>query len=464
MSKITPVPTAKDLEESIYRKFSKKINPGKKTLGLELELLPVQNSDSLTKQLVEISNEQESGSFDIILKNSKKQGSFFKLDKSVKIPRFLTINGGTITFEPGGQLEFSSRSSSAMKDIIRDVSQAIHALYSLFINTDISFFQGALNPWDTIEDVGLKMKKSRYLAMDKYFESIGPYGQQMMRLTTSLQINLDFGDRETGDVRWHVANLISPMFCAIFGNSPFSAGMKTNAKSFRSIIWQNLDKSRTGFPFAVNSRGKLLDPVKQYLEFALTANVIFLPDGPGNRGYQRGNFTFSQWLRSGYNGYYPNMEDWELHLTTLFPEVRPKGFMECRFIDGQAKAWWPVPAIFLSAVLYDHNALEKTLALLSEYSSVLDEMTSSAAREGVKAFPELILRFARIGLEAINSGFDRDIFAYCERFFEQYTYKSENPADDLLNLNGGSIFTCSRYKDYEEELIDLAEPPDTIMY
>jgi glutamate--cysteine ligase len=321
------------------------------------------------------------------------------------------------------------------------------------------FFYGAMNFWQSVDEVGLKMRKPRYRAMDRYLNHIGPHGRQMMRLSGSIQVNLDFGDSETTEKRWLVTNLMSPIFSAIFGNSPFLEGQATGVKSYRTIIWQNLDKSRTGFPHLRIGKQKIENIIEQYLDFALDAHVFTLPDELGCLVYRQNGVSFQSWLENGYNGFYPSIEDWENHLTTLFPDVRAKGFLECRFMDGQSKPCWAVPAIIATALIYDDEATEKTIALLAPYQGELEKMSLEAATKGVEAFPELCRQVFEIALNTKHYHLDSDLLSYCERFLQHFTHQARNPADDLLDINNGLIFAAEQYSAYEDHLFDIIQPP-----
>lgn len=447
------------LNESIKRKFSKPGNTDTKTIGLELELFPFVSDGSPFPGVSDIMNENLNGTYDLLYANSLCRCSIFDPDKKLDIPRLNAAAGGIVTFEPGGQIEYSSSADTSLKKAMNELIVHMAELENILAANQVWFFFGAMNPWQSVEDVGLKMQKPRYRAMDRYFHNIGPFGQQMMRLSGSIQVNLDFGHDETGERRWLATNLLSPVFCAIFGNSPFLAGKPTGYKSYRSIIWQNLDNSRTGFPHLKYGGEGNRDVITDYLDFALNANVFTLPDETGCLGYCDSFVSFNSWLENGYNGFYPSIEDWESHLTTLFPEVRAKGFMECRFMDGQAKPNWAVPAVLATALVYDDQATEQVIELLGNTRDQLDTMVTAAARHGVAAFPELCRGLFNIALNIKDYPIESELLAYCERFYKHYTERSLNPADELLSLNNGSVFAEDQYRTYEDRLFDLIQPP-----
>lgn len=447
------------LEESIKRKFSKPGGKDNETIGLELELFPFKTGKDSYGEVVDIINERLQGTYDLLYENSLCRCSMFDPDQKLDIPRLNSAAGGIVTFEPGGQIEYSTSVGKELGKTINETIVHMSELENILTAKQIFFFFGGLNPWQSVETVGLKMRKPRYMAMDRYFSNIGPYGQQMMRLSGSVQVSLDFGEPEIAEKRWLATNLISPVFTALFGNSPFVAGKATGYKSYRTIIWQNLDKSRAGIPCLqpVGTSGGSM--TKEYLQFALKANVFTLPDQTGCMGYCDGFVSFEDWLNNGYNGYFPTIEDWEVHLTTLFPDVRPKGFMECRFIDGQAKPTWAIPAIVATALIYDETATEKTIELLKGNIENLEEMKLEAATKGLAAFPELCEELFQIALNIHQYSISSELLEYCERFYKHFTKQSLNPADELLAINQGAIFTTDQYKAYEHRLFDIVQPP-----
>ncbi|MBU3915060.1 hypothetical protein KKA14_05940 [bacterium] len=451
------------LRSSIKDEFSAKGDAGKKTIGIELEMQPFKRVPGNLNGIVEIMTENKSGSFDLLKKETQISDNLIDMTQPDGTCQLSTIEGGNLTFEPGGQIEYSSSNRDSLNCVLWEMFENINRLQRVLKEDDIWFLFGSLNPWYSVDDVGLKMKKERYRHMNDYFASIGPYGQQMMRLTTSLQVNLDLGNPETMKRRWLASQLLSPVLTAIFGNSPFVNGQSTSFSSYRSFIWQNLDHSRTGFPHlkAGNADDKSVE--EQYLEFALNANVMRLPDLEGVLTFARNDISFKKWFEEGFSGHYPEEADWKNHLTSLFPEVRPKGFLEFRSIDSQAAAWWAVPAILVTSIMYDNEAMEKVISLTRPWYQRLDKVQFQASSLGVQAFPDVCQKIFKIAFEAHEVALDSTLLEYMERFYARYTRQSRNPANELLELNNGSVFTSGQYLDYERRLSEIARPPFEIL-
>ncbi|MBU2510859.1 hypothetical protein KJ966_05960 [bacterium] len=451
------------LKLSVTDIFSSKHDSSKKTIGIELELLPLKRSPGKLNGTVEITTDKGTGSFDLLKAETKSDDNLVDTTLPDGTLRLSTVDGGNFTFEPGGQIEYSTSNRDRLDCVLWEMLQNVNKLQQVLNKESIWFFFGSLNPWHTIEEIGLKMKKSRYQHMNNHFASLGPFGQQMMRLTTSIQMNLDLGDHETMKRRWLASQLLSPVLCAVFGNSPFINGQSTGFSSYRSFIWQNLDRTRTGFPHLRAAGDSLESPENHYFEFAMNASVIRLPDSIGDLRFIRSDIPFKKWLEEGVNGYFPEQKDWENHLSSLFPEVRPKGFLELRSIDSQAAAWWSVPAILITSILYDDQAMEKTISLLFPWFKNLNKVLFQASEKGMRAFPEICRKIFEIALKTGNPTSDQRLAEYMERFYVNYTRKSRNPADELLELNNGSVFTSEQYLDYEGKLSAIAEPPFEIL-
>ena len=286
----------------------------------------------------------------------------------------------------------------------------------------------------------------------------------MMRLSSSIQINLDVGDEDTMIERWLVGNLLAPVMTAIFGNSPFFGREMSGAKSYRSLIWQNLDKTRAGVVGNLSAIKTRKDIESAYFSFAMDAKVILLPDEAGKIGFQSNQISFREWNRTGVNGIYPKFGDWENHLTTLFPEVRPKGFFEFRYIDGQSRIWWLAPVIMLSRLLYDSKARQRVIELLLPYADHLSDMQWKASIMGIAAFPDICGQIAALSLRSDRFSLDDLFLEYLERFSKMYPLRGKNPADDLLSLNCGNVFTVSQFQDYETRLLEcIASPEDVLL-
>lgn len=264
---------------------------------------------------------------------------------------------GRFSFEPGGQIEYSTPAVTSLAELVEDMGRSMDPLCTAARDQGMRLAAIGLAPWYGPEAVGLCNPTRRYLEMDRYFRRLGPWGTWMMRLTASMQVNLDLGESHTAEARWRVANALSPVLTAVFANSAADLPDGTPVASGRAWVWSQLDGSRTGI---VGRMGGGTPPWAEYLTFALTARVMFdhemkpVESVGGTEPAVRFN---DWWIAGSERG--PVLEDWHIHLSTLFPDVRPKRWLEIRAIDMPARRWWSVPPTLLAALLYDERALRE---------------------------------------------------------------------------------------------------------
>jgi glutamate--cysteine ligase len=344
-------------------------------------------------------------------------------------------NGGRVTFEPGAQVEHSTAVQPSAAAAIADVDHVIGLLRSGFSADGVSLAAVGLDVWHDVEEVPQQLRAGRYTAQAAYYRQRGHFGSIMMRHTASLQINLDLGPEEVWQERWLAANLISPMLTAVFACSPSS-----DAVSSRARAWQQLDPTRSGFPRLLTT-GSGDDPRSEWAEGALNADVMLMRVGdehfaPGSPG-----FRFIDWINDGHPRHgWPTLDDLQYHLTTLFFEVRARGFLELRAGEAVPDALRPAQVVFASALLYDDQARRDAIALLADYRPNLDELWSRAATVGVHdaELKDLACRLWKItlgGAGRLPSGWvSKANMEATEAFIDEFTASGRVPADRLSEL------------------------------
>ncbi len=329
-------------------------------------------------------------------------------------PYFALPNGWTLTFEPGGQLEMCTGPTGSISDLIRETKAALHDLRSAARDEGIALASVGIDPENCIDRVPLQLPSSRYVAMTRYFESIGPSGVRMMRQTAATQLSVDPGPRP--QERWRLLCDLAPYLTAMFANSARYAGRETGEQSFRARCWRQLDASRTGIPYP---EGPAADA---YARFALEAVDMTRTDASG--GYH----PFGDWASDGD----ATDAEWENHLTTLFPEVRPRGHLELRSIDAVEPELVGAALVLVAGLVYDPASAREARALLGAAD---EEMLSRAAQCGLRdrtllggcqALVEIGLRGAR----ALGA----DVIAEAEleeatNLFARWTGQGRSPAD-----------------------------------
>lgn len=329
--------------------------------------------------------------------------------------------GGRITLEPGGQVELSSPVADDLTGCQRSLERDLARLDSLLSHRQLSVLPVALDPHRPPHRV---LRTPRYDAMQDYFDRLGGAGLVMMTGTAAVQVNLDAG-ADRGDVarRWVLLHDLGPVLVAAFANSPLHRGRPTGWKSTRHRVVAGLDPARTSAPVGA-------DPVVAWAEYALDAPVM-LCRRPGGWLASPG-FTFREWLSGAAGPHGPTEDDLAYHLTTLFPPIRPRGWLEVRYIDAQPPGLWPVPLAVLTALVNDPRAAD----LAREATAPARDRWHTAARLGL-ADPELS-RAARRCFEAALTALPRlaaepDLVRLVDGFTERYVARGRSPADDVLD-------------------------------
>ncbi len=274
-------------------------------------------------------------------------------DISVQLP-----NGGAITLEPAGQIEYSGPPIHSVCGALDDLASVRSVIEASARRLSIDLWTDGFNPDFDPARFDLVVAKPRYLAMDQHFAEVGSFGRRMMRATCSLQINLDFSRGAEAQERWRLANMIAPSLNALFANSP-ARHNGCDYKSFRAEIWRQADPTRTGRLYDCPD----LDPVADYLRFALNATVMMIErDGVMHRPVR--TITYHTWMLHGSEHGWPDWSDWRLHLTTLFPDVRARGWMELRSIDALDHEQIGVAVALTTALIYNPEIRAEALERL----------------------------------------------------------------------------------------------------
>jgi len=320
--------------------------------------------------------------------------------------------GSMLSFEPGGQVEYSSPPFASVDALLADVRDVVDALAAAACSRGVLLVTRGVDPLTPSEAAPLRLTGERYARMARHFEAMGPAGHRMMCQTAAVHVNLDLGDDPF--LRWHLANAMAPVLLATYANSPVYRGEETGFRSWRAEQWRRLDPRRTGvFPLSP-------DPVDRYLDFALEAPAFLLGDGRA--------LPFREWLERGGAG----PEDFDRHLTTLFPEVRPRGYLELRSFDALPPRWYAAVVVPVVGVLHDARATEEAFALLPEPTP---ERLSTSGRAGLRdeATARLARDLFRLGLEGARRLGERVVggesLEVAEAFFAELTARGRDPGD-----------------------------------
>lgn len=261
--------------------------------------------------------------------------------------------GSLVTVEPGGAVELSGPPATGTADAVSAMVTDRAVLRDAFAGAGLGL---VLLGADPLRPAGRVNPGSRYAAMERFFAESGTpeAGAAMMTSTASVQVNLEAGHRAGWADRVRLAHALGPTMIAIAANSPVLAGKFTGWRSTRQLVWSQLDSARCGPILGVDGD----DPASDWARYALRAPVMLVhtPDAVPVTQW----VPFADWAdgRVLLDDRRPTLADLDYHLTTLFPPVRPRGFLEVRYLDSVPDAVWPAVVFTLSTLLDDPVAAD----------------------------------------------------------------------------------------------------------
>lgn len=381
-------------------------------IGAEVEMLALVADSGLPCPLEPTPGEQRSTLG--FLRNYGASRGWREHRSSKGSPYFTLPNGSTLTFEPGGQLELCTVPSGSVSSLIEQIRATLLELRAAACGDGIVLASVGIDPENPLERAPLQLNTPRYVAMTRYFETIGPSGVRMMRQTAATQLSVDPGAQP--EERWRLLCDLAPYLTAIFANSPRYAGRETGDQSFRARCWRQLDPSRTGIPYPG------CHPADAYTRFALEAVDMTRTNAEG--AYR----SFGDWAADDD----ATEAQWENHLTTLFPEVRPRGHLELRSVDAVNPELVGAALVLVAGLVYDPTSTREARGLVGAAD---EEMLNRAAhfglRDGVllnvcQSLVEIGLRGARTLGATVIAEVDLD---EARDLFARLTGKGLSPAD-----------------------------------
>jgi glutamate--cysteine ligase len=274
--------------------------------------------------------------------------------------------GGTVSLEPGGQFELSGAPLETVHEVGTETQEHLEQVLAIGGPLRIGFLGVGFSPNWTLAETP-RMPKQRYGVMTRYMPLVGTRGLDMMYRTATIQVNLDFADEADMVKKFRVSLALQPIATAIFASSPFTEGRPNGFLSMRSEVWRDTDKARTGMLPFVFEPGMSFE---RYVDYALAVPMYFAyRDG---RYIDAAGASFRDFLDgrlAQLPGELPTLDDWSDHLTTLFPEVRMKRFLEMRGADGgRWRRICAVPALW-TGLLYDQASLDAAWDLVKDWSA-----------------------------------------------------------------------------------------------
>ena len=277
----------------------------------------------------------------------------------------LKREGASVSLEPGGQLELSGAPLENIHQTCAELNKHLREVKEVNGEIGAGFISLGFRPDTKLKDVPI-MPKGRYGIMMNYMPKVGTHGLEMMFRTCTVQTNLDFGSEADMVKKFRVSLALQPIATALFANSPFLEGKLNGYKSYRSRVWLDTDADRTGMLPFVFEEGFGFE---QYIDYALDVPMYFV--------YRDGNYldasgkSFRDFLDGKLDvvpGEKPSLSDFDDHLSTIFPEVRLKTFLEMRGADtGPWEELCAMPAYWVG-LLYDEAALDTAWDLVKDWT------------------------------------------------------------------------------------------------
>tara|TARA_B110000003_G_scaffold172950_1_gene172536 strand:- start:9 stop:1373 length:1365 start_codon:yes stop_codon:yes gene_type:complete len=390
----------------------------------------------------------------------KKYGweSILEDGNTIGLSRDKSLGGGTITLEPAGQLELSGAPLTNIHETFNELDEHRSQISKEGLNLGLGFLGAGLTPDWSFDEMPI-MPKSRYQIMKNYMPKKGNLGLDMMFRSTTIQVNLDYSSESDMIKKFKVSLALQPIATALFANSPFLDGNLTGYNSFRSHIWTDTDPDRTGMlPFVFDGEMSY----EKYVDYALKVPMYFI--------YRDGNYldvsgsSFEDFLNGDLDelpNEKPNIIDWENHLTTIFPEVRLKSFLEMRGADGGSFESVCALSSFWVGLLYDSESLDSSFNLIKDFNiKQLQELRIEVAKNGLHSIIEgieiqeiakKVLKLSREGLRNRNilneNGDSEEIFLDP---LQKILSSGKSSSDDLIKKfsNNWNKNLVNMYKEY----------------
>lgn len=375
-------------------------DPSNRRLGTEHEKFVFKKTD---RRL--LTYEEPGGFGDLFAQLEREHGWEASWDEGHIVA--LVKDGGALTLEPGGQFELSGKITNTVFETRDELDAHIQEIKAI-AGERLSFVPWGMNPFDKLEDAPW-MPKSRYGIMKRYLPTRGDLAHWMMKMTCTVQGNYDYVSEADAVEIIRTSLMISPTVSALFANSPLRFGAPNDFHSFRCHIWTRTDPDRTGFPdFMFGDDWGYGD----YADYVLDIPMFFIRRG--DNYIDCAGLKFKDFMRQGFEGHKATMGDFELHLSTIFPEVRMKRYIEVRGADaGSREMILALPALWKGILYSDTATRVAARAIVSDTSPNPEQLRgcfASVHAEGLHAqtpcgpFHDLateLVKLSRRGLDMI---------------------------------------------------------------
>jgi len=337
-----------------------------------------------------------------------------------------------INLEPGGQLEVSGSPEGDLHAVKAEQDRVSSLMGGLGGQRGVSWIGCGMHPYSDLYGIEW-VPKGRYRIMSRYFKDTGSLGHRMMKQTASVQASFNYFSEEDALNKMKLALVLSPVATAMFANSPISNGAVNGFLSSRAWVWSDTDPARCGMIEGVLAGD---GGFRDYIEYALSVPMLFVVRE--GRWVKIDSIPFRDFMNKGAGGHHATYADWELHLTTLFPDVRMKHIVEVRSADAQRpEIMMSVPA-FWKGILYDRDALEDAWERVGDIGMrdlcrLVEEVPKMAL--GADLNGERILGMAKEMIELSRDGLIRQgkgEEVYLEPLEEMVVEREITPAEDVI--------------------------------
>lgn len=358
----------------------------------------------------------------------------------------LKKDGASVSLEPGGQFELSGAPLEHIHQTCNEVGDHLREVREIAEPLGIAFLGMGSSPLWSMEETPM-MPKGRYRIMKEYMSKVGRLGREMMFRTCTVQANLDFASEADMVKKLRVSLALQPLGTALFANSPFTEGRTNGFLSYRSHIWTDTDPDRSGMLTFMFEDGAGFE---RYVDYALDVPMYFVRRG--GKYLDASGLSFRDFLNGKLPilpGEKPAIDDFVDHLSTIFPEVRLKRFLEMRGSDSGPWSRLCAFSAFWTGILYDETALDAAWDLVKDWSAAEREAMRQAVRTlglktpvpGGRSMQQLaldVLAISRSGLKArakLNTAGDNESGFLSE--LDEIAESGMTPADRLLQLYHG---------------------------
>ncbi|HET7022514.1 MAG TPA: glutamate--cysteine ligase [Xanthobacteraceae bacterium] len=359
---------------------------------------------------------------------------------------FDVTGGGAISLEPGGQFELSGAPVETVHQTCSELMAHLAQVKEVARPLGIGFLGLGMIPTWSRAQIPM-MPKGRYRIMTAYMPKVGKLGLDMMYRTCTVQTNIDYSSEADMVKKLRVSLALQPVATAMFANSPFTEGKPNGFLSFRSEIWRDTDPDRSGMlPWAFEPGMGF----ERYVDYALSVPMYFVKRG--ERYIDVAGQSFRDLMAGrleGLPGEHATISDWANHVSTIFPEVRLKRYLEMRGADGGP--WRRLPALpaYWVGILYDDDSLQAAWDLVKDWTAAeRQKLRDEVPRRGFAAMiaGQSVLQLAKTTIALAENGLARrrqlDARGQDERRYlrpiEDYVSRGITPADELLAKFHGS--------------------------